>query len=140
MSESTQKSWLQRNLLWVLPAGCLSIVIAFVGLVAALTFFVFATVRSHDIYRQSLALALADPRVIAQLGQPIETGWYVLGQIDVTPSTGDADLIIPIHGSKASGQIFATAKKSGGDWVYSKLSMAPESGREINLLATPDDQ
>lgn len=138
MSSTKPKNWLQKNLLWVLPAGCLSIVLAFAGLVAAIVLVVFATLKSSDIYQQALTLARADPRVIELLGTPIEAGWYVLGNMEDTRS-GQADLIIPISGSKGSGQVFVTAKKIGGEWVYSSLAMAPQTGREINLLATPDD-
>jgi hypothetical protein len=56
------------------------------------------------------------------------------GNTNVNGASGDADLSIPISGPKGKGTIFAVAKKSGGEWTYSKLNVKIDStGETIDL-------
>lgn len=91
---------------------------------------VFGMIKSSDPYTDSLAQALANPEVQAALGSPIEAGFGVMGNINVSGSSGDADLSYTITGPQDSASVFVVAEKSGGQWYYSTM--------EVQVLATAD--
>jgi hypothetical protein len=133
-----KKGWFGRNWKWLLPVGCVGLLAIGVGVVLLIVSLVFGAIKSSDAYKEAVAKASASSAVIRELGQPIETGWLVGGTINVSGSSGDADLTIPISGPKGSGTIFAVATKSGGQWTFTKLQVETEgSSTRIDLLV-PD--
>src|SRR5208282_21963 len=131
-----RKGWFSRNWKWLVPA----LLVVFVGLPIAILGSVFAAIRSSDAAKESLLRAQSNPLLVQKLGTPIEEGWLVSGNINVSGSSGDADLAVPISGPKAKGKIYVTAHKSAGVWRYSVMTAAIEgSDQTINLLsdATP---
>jgi Cytochrome oxidase complex assembly protein 1 len=122
-------SWLGRNWKWVVPLGCLTSIVAFVAGIAAIVVLVFGFMKSSDVYQQALRAASSHQEVIEALGEPVAPGWYVSGSINVSGSSGTADISIPIAGPKGNGTIFAVAKKSAGRWSYDVLEVELE-GRE----------
>jgi hypothetical protein len=75
------------------------------------------------------------------LGTPIVPGWYLSGNINVSGSSGDANLAIPLNGSLHRGTVYVVAKKTDDAWSYDKLEMLVE-GHEIpiELLPSPAKQ
>ncbi len=128
-------NWWSRNWKWCVPAGCFSIVlvmVVFVGLIVAL---VFGLIKSSDVYKDALTQAQANESVSEALGSPIEAGFLVTGSINISGSSGDADIAIPISGPKGSGTIYAVATKSGGAWTFSTLNVQIKGSEErMNLL------
>jgi hypothetical protein len=61
--------------------------------------------------------------VVDALGEPIEPGWYMSGSINVSGSSGEADIMIPISGPRGTGRIYAVATKSAGRWSYEILEV-----------------
>lgn len=113
----------------------LLIVLIFIG---GLVVLVFGSMKSSDAYKMAVAKAKANPEVIAALGTPIEPGWLVTGNISVNGPSGNAELGIPLKGTKAKGTIFLEAKKSAGQWTFSLLQVKVEGREElIDLLAEP---
>ena len=74
----------------------------------------------------------------AELGTPIETGWFVSGSVSVSGPTGHADVSIPLSGPRASGTLYGVADKSAGLWTFSLLELELEGrpGR-IDLRRRP---
>ena len=130
------QGWFARHWKAVVGVGCLGIVILGGAFVAGIFFLVMGGIRSSDAYQQALAKANANPEVVVRLGQPIKPGWMVSGSINVSGPTGDADLAIPVSGPKGKGTIYAVAKKSAGQWTFSRLEVEIEGqpGR-VDLLA-----
>jgi Cytochrome oxidase complex assembly protein 1 len=127
-----RKGWFARNWKWFVPA----LLIIFLGLPVAILGSVFAAIRSSDAAKESLLRAQSNPLLIQELGTPIEEGWLVGGSINVSGTSGDADLAVPISGPKASGKIYVTAHKSAGVWSYSAMEAAiAGSNQKINLLS-----
>jgi hypothetical protein len=130
-----RKSWWSRNWKWFVPVGCLGIVAVVVAVVALFVSLIFGAMKSSDVYKQALEKATANRAVISELGEPIEGGWLVSGTINVSGSAGDADLAIPVSGPKKSGTIYAVARKSAGEWTFSRLEVEVEGGTSrINLM------
>lgn len=134
----SRPSWFSRNWKWFLPTviiGPLLLVALFIGGIASM---VFGMIKSSEPYQHAVGVAASDPRVVSQLGAPITPGWFPTGNINVSNSSGNADLSIPLNGSRHHGTVHVVARKSGGVWRYQKLDMITD-GHEvgIDLLPTP---
>ncbi|MET1162961.1 MAG: cytochrome c oxidase assembly factor Coa1 family protein [Pseudoxanthomonas sp.] len=127
--------WWRRNWKWFVPMLAALLLTLFVGAILAFMSAIFGMIKSSDAYQQPLQRAQRNPAVIAALGEPIEPGWLVMGNINVNGPSGDADLQIPLIGSRASGDLFVEAKKSAGAWRYQTLVVQVDDGGErIDLL------
>ncbi len=137
MTEQTtekKRPWLARNWGWLIPIGCLGMLLAFAAFVGAIFLLVTSVVKSSDVYREALARAEKDPRVTDALGSPLEVGWMISGSIETTGPSGQADIAIPVSGPRGSARIYATAEKRAGRWRFDTLLMRTPEGREIDLL------
>ena len=80
-------------------------------------------------------MARAEPAVEMALGTPIEEGLFVVGNINISGSSGQADLAIPISGPHGKGTIYAMAEKSAGQWTFSTLVVEIKTtGERIDLM------
>ncbi|HYH86931.1 MAG TPA: cytochrome c oxidase assembly factor Coa1 family protein [Pyrinomonadaceae bacterium] len=133
--QQQQKGCLGRNWKWMLPVGCLGLILLVVAFGVGVFFFAMSAVKSSEVYQYALAKAKADPAVIAELGQPIKDGWLVQGSISTSGDTGHANIRIPINGPKKSGTIYAVASKgaleyASDDWIYEILEVEVEGRPE----------
>ncbi len=107
----------------------------FTGFIALIGTVVFGVMKSSDVYQDALARARADPAVEMALGTPIEEGLLVMGNINISGSSGEADLAIPISGPDDEATIYAVAKKSAGQWTFLTLVVKIKStGERIDLM------
>ena len=124
------------------PAGCGKLVLIGCAIVAALgaiaavviVVVVFGAIRKSDIYSEARNRAVADPRVIAALGQPIRTGWLVTGSINLKDRSGSAKIGFPISGPKGDAHVDAVATLEESHWNYSVLTVRPDGGPVIDVL------
>jgi len=84
---------------------------------------VTGAIRHSEVARQALAKAQSNPSVIEKLGTPIEEGWLASGSISTSGASGDADLVLPIHGPKGNAKLYVVAKKSAGEWTYKRMEV-----------------
>ena len=134
MNQVEKKGCLARNWKWMVPVGCLGLIVAAVAVVLIIVLVVFGAIKSSDVYQEALRRAQTSPAVVSALGQPVEAGWLVSGSVNVNSGGGEADLKIPISGPKGNGTVYAVATSSGGDWDYSKLEVEVEGqSRRIDL-------
>jgi hypothetical protein len=128
--EAPRRSWLGRNWKWLVPLGCLTPILACAGIFIG----VMSALKSTDAYSDPVDRATANEEVKAALGEPIKTGFWVNGSVEITGASGKSDLAIPISGPKGSGTLYVKANRNAGKWEYSTLEVAPDSGPRINLL------
>jgi hypothetical protein len=119
--------------------GCALLVVLLAAFVAAVLGIAFTAVKSSDAYRTAVERASEHPLVIDALGEPIEDGLLVTGSVNVSGSSGEASLAIPISGPKGRATVYVEAQKSAGEWHFQVLEVeiAGRSGR-IDLLAEPE--
>jgi hypothetical protein len=130
-----EKGCLGRNLACVIIGGCLGLLALFVALGVGIFFVVMSAMQSSDAYTQSLARAQEDPAVVEALGTPIEAGYFISGNINVSGYTGNADMTIPISGPNGAGTIHVVGTKSGDTWTYSVMEVQiTGTGETIDLL------
>ncbi|HET6602852.1 MAG TPA: cytochrome c oxidase assembly factor Coa1 family protein [Xanthomonadaceae bacterium] len=138
MAESQAPGWFQRNWKWAVPVGCLTMLLVALLFVFMLMVVVFGAMRSSDVHEQAVAMARAHPGVTAALGTPIEEGFFVSGNINVSGPSGEAQLAIPLSGPMDSGTLYVEATRSTGLWRYQLLQLEVEAdGRRIDLLPEP---
>lgn len=135
MNRPYEPSWWSRNWKWFVPVGCLTMIVLFVGFFVLIMSLVFGMMKSSDVYSQALTRAKADTTVVEALGSPITDGYFTSGNISETGPSGTAELSIPISGPKGSGTIYLEARKSTGQWTFTKLIVEIEkSNQRIDLL------
>jgi hypothetical protein len=133
-----QGTWWNRNWKWVIPLTVGTPILVCAGFVTLLFSLVFGVIRSTEVYTEAVAAAKGDTAVVAAIGTPVEEGFMVSGNIEVSGSSGYADLAIPISGPNGAGTIYAAAEKYGGDWYFTTLEVAVEdTGEWIDLLGDP---
>lgn len=129
--------WWGRNWKWFVPTGCLGMLLLVAAFVFVIVSIVFGAMKSSDAYKDALAKAKADPRVVKALGSPIKDGFFAGGNINVSGTSGQADMNIPISGPKGKGTIYFVATKFAGKWTFSKLNVEiRNTGERIDLDET----
>jgi hypothetical protein len=64
----------------------------------------------------------------------------VLGNIETTPTSGRAELAIPVSGPKGSGTLYVEAHKQAGLWKVDSLQLGIKDSEErTDLLLTARD-
>ena len=79
--------------------------------------------KSSEAYQLAVTRAQASPAFVAALGTPITEGFLVFGNIHTTPTAGQAQLEIPLHGPRAAATLYVVAEKSAGSWHFEYLTV-----------------
>ena len=132
----TQKSWFGRHVVLtiVLMLGAFFVLgMLFIG---GIVVFAMSAMKQSEVYVTAVERARQSPAVVEALGEPLEPAWYLSGNVNVSRSSGNADLAIPVRGPKGKGTIYAVGKKSAGRWTMRQLEVEV-AGQEqrIDLLA-----
>ena len=140
MNHPQADNWWHRNWKWFVPVGCFGMIVLLVGFGALIVYLIFGFVKSAEIYKQAVVKAKTHAAVVEALGLPIEEGLFVTGNINISGSSGESDLAIPISGPKGKATIYAVATKSAGKWTFSTLEVEIEkSGQRIDMLFSSTD-
>jgi len=135
MNHKQDKNWWGRNWKWFVPVGCLGSLVVFTGFIVAIMFLVFGMMKSSDAYKDAVTKVKAYPPIQESLGSPIKGGFFIRGNINVSGSSGQADLSIPISGPDGKGTIYVVATKTAGRWGFSTLVVEiKDTKQRINLL------
>lgn len=134
-------SWFSRNWKWFLPTVVLVPILAVALFVGGILSFVLGVIKSSEPYQHTVATASHDARVTAQLGEPVEPGWMVSGNIHESRAAGEANLAIPLKGKVRHGTVYVAARKLAGIWRYQRLEVEIEGRPDrINLLLSPSQE
>lgn len=117
--------------------GCLFSLLGLIAVAACIgivAFGITSAFRSSDVYQEALRTAQNDPAVRAALGLPVEAGWFVMGSLETSGLSGEADLTIPVRGPEGSGTLYVQARRESGVWRYYTLAVVVDgSGQTIDL-------
>ena len=140
MNTLPRPNWWSRNWKWLLPSGCLGLLVLFVAVIFGFISLVFGVMKSSDVYRQAVARADRDPTVIAALGEPISEGRFVTGGIKLENDSGNASLTIPLSGPKGAGKLYVEATKVAGAWQFQQLVFEDAQNHQRTDLAPNTDK
>ncbi|HTQ84710.1 MAG TPA: cytochrome c oxidase assembly factor Coa1 family protein [Candidatus Solibacter sp.] len=116
----------------------LLIVVLFGGAIVAT---VFSLLGRSDACALAMEQARASQQVKEQLGEPLEQGLFVTGNINLSGGSGRAQLAIPISGPKGKGTLYIVATKSMGVWKADALQLAGNGNSfRIDLLQGADSR
>lgn len=130
------ETWWNRNWKWFVPTGCLTIIIIAGLVIGGIVYGVTSMMTNSDVYQHSIDAAQKNSDVAAVIGGSIEADGMTSGNINVTDNSGQANLNIPIKGTKGKGTIQVIASKNNSDWDYQQMVFYPDdkTGKPINLL------
>jgi hypothetical protein len=95
--------------------------------------------RASLLVREAVSRAADDPRIVVQLGQPIQTHWNIAGYQRTNESGwSEGRVWIPISGPGGTATLYARAGRGSGLWVFTTLEFRPADGPPIDLLARRD--
>jgi hypothetical protein len=137
------KGWLARNWKWAVPGGCLVLLLLAVGGAVALIALLMGGMKSSDAYRLGFEQASRSPEVIAAVGSPVKSGWWLTGSIRVsetsTDSSGEADIQFPISGPKGQATVRCQSTKSAGRWQVRHLVVVVAGSKQAIELVRPEN-
>lgn len=122
---------------WV-GIGCGAMFLMAVAVIGFIVVVVFGSMRTSTPYREAVARAQSDPRVLELLGSPVQPGYWFSGSINSQNRDGNATFDIPISGPKGKATLRVVGVKQRGRWTYSEMIVTPPAGPEIDLLAPPE--
>src|SRR5215216_6533874 len=128
-----QKGCLGRNWKWMLPVGCLGLIVAGVALIGGIVFVAMSAIKSSEVYQGALKAAQSHPAAAERLGEPIRDGWFVKGNVKFEAGSGSANFEIPVSGPKNSGTLYVRAVNEGDVWMYERLDLEA-GGDTVSLL------
>ena len=117
-SAAPTRNWWERNWKWFLPTLLVTGLVCLVGFIMLLFGLINGMMRSSEPYQTAMQRALAQPQVIAALGEPIEVGWVIQGNIGTQGSRGSADLAIPLAGPHGEATLYVVGEQTAGTWHY----------------------
>ncbi len=130
-----QPGWFSRHWKALVFGGIAFIVLVAALFVCGIMLLVFGMMKSSEPYQRAVAAAQASPELQKALGTPIETGWWVSGSINTSGPSGNADLAIPLKGPNGKATVYVVARKSAGEWSYSRIEAQVEATHaRTNLL------
>jgi hypothetical protein len=130
-----QKSRMSRTSRFIL-FGCLALTIGFFCFTGLFIYGVIYVMKSSDAFQISLKQVQSDTKVQSVLGTPVRDGWFVLGNVEVNPESGNADIGYSISGPKGSGVVHVKATKLLGKWTIDHLVVTPD-GQQKDLILVP---
>lgn len=135
MSAQTKSEQGGSKRTWVIVGVAAFVCLALIGgCVAAIFFTVTSMLKETDAYRSSVQTLQANAQAMEILGPPITSG-LPSGQVHTSGPTGDAQLAIPVQGTKASGVLYVEATRKMGIWRTDRLELEIAGRAErINLI------
>src|ERR1035441_7089693 len=105
-TKNSRPGWLRVH--WKL------VLAVWIGLALCGAIVAFVLMTNSAAAKLAIVTAKSNPALSQRLGQPITTGWFITGKIEVTPASGHAELAIPVSGPKAHGTIYSESRKRAG--------------------------
>lgn len=133
-----RRGWWRRNWLWVVPSGCLLMLLLLVLCCAGIFGGLLYTMKSSEPYQMALEQVRTNPKVIESLGEPIqEVGWFPSGSVEIENDRGDARFDFDIAGPKGKGHVRTQARRIAGKWGLTTLEVTGPDGQRVPLETAP---
>lgn len=125
-SQVSRASWL--GCLWIL--GAIAACGLFIGLSSQVVF------RAFGPLDLAIDMARRNPRIVEALGEPINPGLFIFGEISSGGRSSRASFEVPIFGSKKGGMLNAVGISERGAWDLSVWVYYDQAGEEVEIHMT----
>lgn len=128
-----QRGWFARNWLWFIPLTLFVLFLMCAGACTGLLGVGYFALYNSDPYRLALEAVQKDPRVKAQLGDPIDgVSWPPPGgKIDIQNDRGEANLTFHVQGPKGQASVQSQSRMIGGKWGLVAATVVFGDGQRI---------
>jgi hypothetical protein len=93
----------------------------------------YSMLKKSDVMQVAVERLIRDERVRKELGEPVELGWAVTGELEDGPDGGTARLEFSMRGSRQVAKVTLRAEKRvGGDWKYLLLEVKSSGSEPIS--------
>jgi hypothetical protein len=134
MTEFSAREWFKNNRKTAIAVIASTSILLLCGITMIAYIGAAALIKQSEVYKDATKKAIADVRVIKELGAPVEPGFFTSGSIKIDGNYGNAHLIIQIKGSAQNGEIHVVANKSDGTWSYDLFEVVTKKSlKSINL-------
>jgi len=103
-------------------------------LILAVLFLFRQSSLKRSVADQAIYIAESSPKVAEAIGLPIQPGWPIRGRILTRAGAGNADLQIPLHGSRGQGVLSEWAQQDRGKWHICSLGFQSSNGENLRLV------
>ena len=88
-----------------------------------------------EAFEQSLVSVSQNAEVIKIVGEPIESGYFVMGSIQTSGIKGEASLQYSISGPNGTADVYVQAYKEMEAWsLYNDKAHIPELDKKIQVV------
>jgi hypothetical protein len=113
------------------------VVLALVVLVPGCVVAIMAGMKHSDAYTFSLNEIRRNPEVRTVLGEPLETGLFVTGEININNADGNANIQYTVRGPKGTGEAFVRATRQYSQWALDEVVVdVPDAKARIAVVGT----
>lgn len=124
---------------WIIPGGCLAVVLVCGGCLAAPFYALYAGLTSSDCYQQALQEMNNSQELTDALGKPVESSsgwrfWQIQGHININNDAGDADMAFPVKGPQGTGSAQVVARRAQGTWSIETLTVDVTGDGRITIV------
>ncbi len=129
VEEPKQRSWI-----WMVGCGCLILLLILIGGCAGLAYTAVSLLKRTEVYAGGMETVRSSPEAQELLGTPIESGFLIIGTYNIVNGTGNADLMIPVHGPRGKGMLRAVGTSVGGEWTLTYVGLRLDGETEFRTL------
>ena len=144
LTQAEMMVWEQKARKWVM-VGLIGLVTGIFGFGLLTLDLGYRMLKKAPVMTEAFLRITTDARVREVLGEPIEMGWAVTGELEDLPEQGTARLDFPLRGPKGWAKVKLRAEKSPtGTWRFLLLEIKPAHADAIScadgfsVLRAPD--
>jgi hypothetical protein len=112
--------------------GCVGLILIGLLVGGGIFYGAMKLLKNNDPYRDSIAAVQSNQDAVDALGEPIEAGFLISGNISLNNGEGTVDFSIPVSGPNGKGSIHTVGTKPSGSptWTYTTWELAVEGKPE----------
>jgi len=132
MTQAELMAWEVKARRW-LVLGLVGVVTGVFGIGWMTLQISYSMLKKSDVMQVAVERLIRDERVRMELGEPVELGWAVTGELEDGLDGGTARLEFSMRGSRRVAKVTLRAERQvGGDWKYLLLEVKSSGSEPIS--------